>query len=87
MPDTILDTILFHHRPSLAKRNEKHIGIVHIADYITSKNIYSPIEMTLAYPIDLSVFDILTISENDLKDIEKSVLDINDKLHNAESRT
>ncbi len=85
LPDTILDTILFHHTPSRAKRNEKLIGIVHIADYITAKYIYSPIEITLAYPIDESVFDMLTISENDLKDIEQSVLDIHDKMNDAES--
>jgi putative nucleotidyltransferase with HDIG domain len=87
LPDTILDTTLYHHTPSLAKRNEKHVGIVHIADYITTKNTYSPIEIRLSYPIDQGVFDILQISEKDLTDIELSVLDIHDKMHSAGSRT
>jgi HD-like signal output (HDOD) protein len=86
LPYTILDTTLYHHTPSLAKRNEKHVGIVHIADYITAKNIYSPIERDPGYPLDQSSLDILSISDNDLKDIEQLVCNIHNTSHNAESR-
>ena len=86
LSDTILDTILYHHTPSLAKRNEKHVGIVHIADYITAKNIYSPIDKESGYPLDQSSLDILSISDNDLKDIEQSLCKINTP-HNEEGIT
>ena len=78
--------ILYHHTPSLAKRNEKHVGIVHIADYITAKNIYSPIDKESGYPLDQSSLDILSISDNDLKDIEQSLCKINTP-HNEEGIT
>ena len=73
LSDSILDTILYHHTPSLAKRNEKHVGIVHIADYITAKNIYSPIDKDQGYLLDQSSLEILKISDNDFNDIEQSV--------------
>jgi HD-like signal output (HDOD) protein len=76
LPDTILDATLYHHTPSLVKRNDKHVGIVHIADYITAKNIYSPFKREPGYSLDHSSLDILTISEKDLKDIERSVCNI-----------
>jgi len=86
LPDTILDTTLYHHTPSLAKRNEKHVGIVHISDYITAKNNYSPIDRDPGYTLDQSSLDILSISDNDLKDIEQLVCNIHNTSHNAESR-
>jgi HD-like signal output (HDOD) protein len=73
LPETILDTTLYHHTPSLANRNEKHVGIVHIADYITAKNIYSPVDRDPGYTLDQNSLQILSISDNDLKDIEQSV--------------
>jgi putative nucleotidyltransferase with HDIG domain len=86
LPDTILDAILYHHTPSLAKRNEKHVGIVHIADYITTKNIYNPIGIDQGYPLDQSSLEILSISDNDLKDIEQSICNIHTKSHSTGSR-
>jgi len=86
LSDTVLDSTLYHHTPSLAKRNEKHVGIVHIADYITANNIYSPFEREPGYTFDQSSLDILSISDNDLKDIEQSVCDIHNKKHGEESR-
>ena len=69
----ILDVNLFHHPPSLANRNQKHVAAVHIADYLTSKNIISPIEKDPGYPLDPSALKILGISENDLKEMEESL--------------
>jgi len=86
LPDTILDSTLYHHTPSLTKRNEKNIGIVHIADYITSKNIYSPFKEDPEYSLDRSSLDILKISESDLKDIELSECNIHNTIHSDESR-
>jgi putative nucleotidyltransferase with HDIG domain len=76
LPDTILDTIMYHHIPSLARRNEKQVAIIHIADYITAKITSSPIEYDPKYPFDHCSFDILAISDNDMKDMELSISNI-----------
>ena len=73
LPDIVQDVNLFHHTPSLANRNQKHVAAVHIADYLTSKNIISPIEKDPGYPLDPSALKILGISENDLKEMEESL--------------
>jgi len=59
LPDIVLDTNLFHHAPSLAKRNEKHVAMIHIADYLTAKNIMSPTEKDPNYPLDPASLEIL----------------------------
>ncbi|RJQ16114.1 MAG: HDOD domain-containing protein [Nitrospiraceae bacterium] len=73
LPDTVRDTILYHHMPSQAKKNLKHVAMIHVADYITARNIMGPIEQDSNYPLDPSSLDILGISENDLKDMEESI--------------
>ena len=73
LPDIVIDTNLFHHTPSLAKRNEKHVALIHIADYLTAKNIMSPIEKDPNYPLDPGSLGILGISENDLMNLEESL--------------
>ena len=73
LPDIVQDVNHFHHTPSLANRNQKHVAAVHIADYLTSKNIISPIEKDPGYPLDPSALKILGISENDLKEMEESL--------------
>jgi HD-like signal output (HDOD) protein len=73
LPDIIKDVNLFHHTPSIAKRNEKEVAVIHIADYLTTKNIISPIEKDPNYSLDPYSIKILGISENDLKDLEESL--------------
>ena len=73
LPDIIIDTNLFHHTPSLAKRNVKHAALIHIADYLTAKNIMSPTEKEPNYPLDPASLEILGISENDLMNLEESL--------------
>jgi HD-like signal output (HDOD) protein len=73
LPDTILDSVLYHHAPSLAARNEKHAAIVHIADYIAAKNNFGPFEIDPGYLLDQNSFDILSITENDLKNMEETI--------------
>jgi putative nucleotidyltransferase with HDIG domain len=85
LPDTILDTTLYHHSPSLAQRNEKHIAIVHIADYFAAKNMYSPVDRDPGYILDQSSLDVLALSDKDLKDIEHSICTIYNNSHNANS--
>jgi len=73
LPDMVQDVNLLHHTPSLAKRNEMHVAVTHIADYLTSKNIISPIEKDPSYPLDRSSLEILGLSDSDLKEMEESL--------------
>jgi putative nucleotidyltransferase with HDIG domain len=68
LPDTVLDTVLYHHTPSLAQNNLKHVAVVHIADYITSQNIIKSVERDYSHYLDHSCLDMLGISEDDLND-------------------
>jgi len=73
LPEIIQDINTFHHFPHLAKRNPRPVAVIHIADYLTTKNIMSPFEKDPDYPLDLSSLEILGISENELKDMEESI--------------
>ncbi len=73
LPDVIMDVNLFHHTPSLAKRNVKHVAIIHLSDYITSKNVISPTEKAPNYPLDPASLKILGISEDDFEELEESL--------------
>lgn len=75
LPNAVSDTILHHHTPSLAKNNAKRVAIIHIADYLVSKNIFSPIERDPNYPLNHGSYAILRISDDDLNDIEEAIRD------------
>ncbi|MDH4028443.1 MAG: HDOD domain-containing protein, partial [Nitrospirota bacterium] len=56
LPATVSDTIMYHHNPSLAQSNERHVCIVHIADYLVSLCIIRPTEQdyrTVFDPVSL----------------------------------
>jgi HD-like signal output (HDOD) protein len=76
LPDTILDVNLFHHTPSLAKRNEKYVALVHIADYIASKHQFCPVERYPHYPLDPVSFEILALSEQDMSYMEVTICNV-----------
>lgn len=77
LPSSVVDAVLYHHAPSLARRNSKRSAIVHLADYISSqKMLFSPVETTPDFPLDHNAFDILSISDDDMKDMEESIADI-----------
>ena len=74
LPSTMVDAVFYLHAPSLSRRNPKRSAIVHIADYIAAqKMLFSPVETVPGYPLDHSAFDILSISDGDLKDMEESI--------------
>jgi len=75
LPESILNTILYHHTPYLGK-NAKQLALIHIADYVVAKNNYSPFEKDPNYPLDQSSLDILSMSDTDLKRIEEFICDI-----------
>ena len=73
LPDTVLDTILYHHNPSDAKNNIKHVAVIHLADYITCKNVIGVTVKDPNYPFDPLSLDVLGINANDLKYMEAKV--------------
>lgn len=73
LPTTVLDTTLYHHTPSLAKRNSKRAAVIHLADYITTKKMLSPVEKDPNYPFDSSSLEILHITEEDVSNFEAQI--------------
>jgi putative nucleotidyltransferase with HDIG domain len=73
LPGTLLDTILYHHTPSLSRNNAKRVAIIHIADYIVSKESFGPFEKDPNYSLDQDSCALLGISDNDLKHMEETV--------------
>ncbi|MBI5099621.1 MAG: HDOD domain-containing protein [Nitrospirae bacterium] len=73
LPEGVLETILYHHNPSLAKKNLKRVAVIHIADYIVSKGIFSVTKTNPDYPLDSSSLSILEISEDYLKEVEGKI--------------
>jgi putative nucleotidyltransferase with HDIG domain len=66
LPDTVTDAILYHHTPSIAQNNLKHVAVVHIADYVTAQNIIKEIDRTYSQTMEHSSLDMLGISDDDL---------------------
>jgi len=73
LPKAVLDTTLYHHAPSRAKRNLKRVSVIHLADYITTRKMLSPMERDPNYPLDYSSLDILNITEKDMMDFESEM--------------
>jgi len=73
LPEGVLETILYHHNPSLAKKNLEHAAVIHIADYIVSRGIFTVIKDNPNYPLDSSSLGILGISEDYLKKVEGKI--------------
>jgi putative nucleotidyltransferase with HDIG domain len=68
LPDTVLDTVLYHHTPSLSQNNLKHVAIVHIADYIATLHIMRATARDYTSIFDPSCLNMLGMSEDDLND-------------------
>lgn len=76
LPGSVADTILFHHAPTHARKHLNHVAIVHIADYITSKGVLSPMKEDPMYPIESLALEILGLSHENFKLIEAEVSNI-----------
>lgn len=73
LPRNVMDSVCYHHDPSQAKKNSKHISLIHISDYITSRSILAPTKTNPDYPLDRSSLEILGFSEDQMKEIEAEV--------------
>ncbi len=69
LPDTVLDTVLYHHTPSLAKKNLKHVAVIHIADYIATQHIISATELAFDSVVNPSCLNLLGMSQDNLNNI------------------
>ncbi len=73
LPRSISDTVLRHHSPSLSKRKSRVMAVIHLADYITTRNILGPVRNDPGYPLDRSSLDMLGMSENALENMEAEI--------------
>ena len=74
LPANVMDTILYHHNPSLAKKNMKRVAMIHIADYISSKNMMAATKESPNYPLDPGALSILELSEDAFKSLEEKII-------------
>lgn len=65
--------MLYHHYPSDAKRNVKHVAVTHIEDYIISRDILSLTHNSPDYPFDDSALEILGMTDDDVLYIEANI--------------
>jgi len=73
LPPSIQDTVMYHHKPALATKNQKRVALVHLADYITSVSMMSPTQVVPNYPLDPAALEILGLSEDDFKELEGKI--------------
>ncbi len=73
LPETVIDTISYHHDPSSAENNLKHVAVTHLADFIATRNKKGVTERDPSYPFYQASLDILGITENDLKYLEGKI--------------
>ncbi|MBI3593110.1 MAG: HDOD domain-containing protein [Nitrospirae bacterium] len=73
LSETIWETILYHHTPSLAEKNPEQVAIVHLSDAIACRNSFCMTEHKASYPVDISSLGILNISEKEFDDMESKI--------------
>jgi putative nucleotidyltransferase with HDIG domain len=73
LPGGVCDAVAFHHSPSSATRHKKMVSVIHLADYLVSKRLMSPVMLDPGYPLDGSSFEILGITEDGYNEIESDL--------------
>ena len=73
LPESVLDTVRYHHKPSLAMRSSDRVAVIHIADYIVSKGLFSVINENPNYPLDPAALRTLSISEDYIREVEGKI--------------
>ncbi|MCX8056284.1 MAG: HDOD domain-containing protein [Ignavibacteria bacterium] len=74
LPEPLIDAIRFHHTPSSAEKNQKLVSIVHLADFIASKEAPQYLLSSEDEPLDKSIISILNIpDESYLYDVINNV--------------
>jgi putative nucleotidyltransferase with HDIG domain len=75
LPSNVMDTISYHHKPSLVKKNHKRVALIHIADYISSKNMMPPTKESPNYPLDPKALSILELSQDAFNSMEAKIIE------------
>lgn len=77
LPEQLVDVIRFHHSPSECERNKKLVAIVHLADFIASKEAPQYLLSSEDEPLDKSIMSILNIpDESYLYDVVNNVSEL-----------
>jgi putative nucleotidyltransferase with HDIG domain len=74
LPANVVDTISYHHKPSLVKKNHKRVALLHIADYIASKNMMSATKEAPNYPLDPEALSVLDLSKDAFDSLEANII-------------
>ena len=71
--ESVSEMISLHHTPALAEKYPKHAAIIHIADYICTMHVIRAIEKEYIIPFDPASYEILGITDDDVKDIVSEI--------------
>jgi len=73
LPDDVIYTVRYHHTPLLATKKTKRVAIIHIADHMVSKGVFSAIQSDPHYPLERASLDLLGINEDYLRGLQDKV--------------
>lgn len=77
LPESLVDAIRFHHSPAECESNKKLVAIVHLADFIASKEAPQYVLSSEEEPLDKSIMSILNIpDESYLYDVVNNVSEL-----------
>ncbi len=75
LPDTLTEIILYHHTPSLSKKHQKDVSLVHLADIVATRKSYGITMKEPLYPFDFSTLEMIGTTEAHLMDMESKISD------------
>lgn len=73
LPEDVVYTARYHHTPSLATKKTRRVAIIHIADHMVSKGIFSALRNDPNYPLEQASLDLLGIKEDYLRGLQEKV--------------
>jgi putative nucleotidyltransferase with HDIG domain len=71
LPDSVSAAIRFHHGPLPSQ--DRQVALIHLSDYISSKNFFSATDHVCLVNPDYSVFDMLEFSPDDMSAMETTI--------------
>ncbi len=84
LPETIYESVRFHHSPSKAVVNPAITAVVHVADIVAARNNYSPISMKgYESALDKTAVKLLGMTEQTIADLESRVEEIVGPMQNV----
>lgn len=71
LPDAVYEAIQYHHAPT--DKNSKMVSLIHITDFMVSRNFFSVTERDPLYKLEPKALAILGLTETDLLELESEV--------------